>query len=216
MEASTSPARRPNAGAIVTRLAAILVAALLLGCGEKTPRLQPLAQDAVVLAFGDSLTYGTGAKATESYPAVLERLIGRTVTGAGVPGEVTLRGLARLPAVLDEVRPHLLILCHGGNDLLRKLDTAALGANLRAMVRLARDRGISVVLAAVPEPGLFPSAHPIYTEVAQELDLPVEKEALADILTDSGLKSDPIHPNAKGHAQLAERVAALLRKAKAI
>jgi acyl-CoA thioesterase I len=110
----------------------------------------------------------------------------------------------------------LLILCHGGNDLLRKLDTAALGANLRAMVRTARDRGITVVLLAVPKPGLFPSVHPIYTEVAQELELLVEKDALADILTDGALKSYPIHPNAKGYARLAERVAALLKKAKAI
>lgn len=217
MQATEGLTRRGGVRATMMRLVpAVLFAALLLGCGQKTPHLPALAPDAVVLAFGDSLTYGTGANVAESYPAVLERLIGRKVASAGVPGEVSAQGLARLPAVLDRVNPQLLILCHGGNDLLRQLDPAALRGNLQAMVRIARDRGISVVLVAVPKPGLLPSAHPLYTEVAREFRLPVEEDALADILTDNGLKSDPIHPNAQGYARLAERVADLLRKAKAL
>ncbi|MCG6874255.1 MAG: GDSL-type esterase/lipase family protein [Betaproteobacteria bacterium] len=196
-------------------LALFALAIALPGCGPGVPRIPPLGNDAVVLAFGDSLTYGTGASASSSYPAALERLIGRKVMSAGVPGEVSAQGLARLPVVLDQVRPQLLILCHGGNDLLRSLDTGALAGNLRAMVRVARDRGVPVVLVAVPKPGLFPSAHPVYTELADELDLPIERDALAEILTDNELKSDPIHPNARGYARLAERVAELLKKAQA-
>ncbi len=194
----------------------LVLAAMLAGCGKAVPNLTPLAPDAVVLALGDSLTFGTGAASTQSYPAALERLIGRKVVSAGVPGEVSASGLARLPAVLDQVQPQLLILCHGGNDLLRQLDTAALARNLRAMVRLARDRGIPVVLIAVPKPGLFPSAHPIYAEIAAEMGVPIEPDALAEILTDNALKSDPIHPNAQGYARLAERVAELLKKARAL
>ena len=194
----------------------LVLAAMLASCGKAVPKLTPLAPDAVVLALGDSLTFGTGAAATQSYPAALERLIGRKVVSAGVPGEVSASGLARLPAVLDQVQPQLLILCHGGNDLLRQLDTAALARNLRAMVRLARDRGIPVVLIAVPKPGLFPSAHPLYVEIAAEMGVPVEPDALAEILTDNALKSDPIHPNAQGYARLAERVAELLKKARAL
>jgi lysophospholipase L1-like esterase len=194
----------------------LVVASMLASCGKAVPKLAPLALDAVVLALGDSLTFGTGAAATQSYPAALERLIGRKVVSAGVPGEVSASGLARLPAVLDHVQPQLLILCHGGNDLLRQLDTGALARNLRAMVRLARDRGIPVVLIAVPKPGLFPSAHPIYAEIAAELGVPIEQDALAQILTDNQLKSDPIHPNAQGYARLAERIADLLKKAKAL
>lgn len=195
---------------------ALAACVALAACGEKTPALPRLGPQDVVLAFGDSLTYGTGARPAESYPAVLERLIGRKVVAAGVPGEVSATGLARLPAVLEAAAPQLLVLCHGGNDLLRKLDERELAANLRAMIGLARSRGVAVVLVAVPKPGLFPDAHPVYAAVAGELGVPLERDALKAILTDNELKSDPIHPNARGYARLAEAVAGLLRKASAL
>lgn len=209
-------ARLPRYARFTAVLAMLALAAVHSGCGREVPRLPPLGADAVVLAFGDSLTYGTGAEASDSYPTVLERLIGRKVVASGVPGEVSAQGLARLPVVLDQVQPQLLILCHGGNDLLRQLDAGALAANLRAMVRVARDRGIPVALIAVPKPGLFPKAHPLYAQVAEELAVPLERDVLAAVLTDEALKSDPIHPNAKGYARFAERVAALLKAAKAL
>ena len=206
----------PRFARFAALLAALAVTVAYSGCGRNVPRLAPLGADAVVLAFGDSLTYGTGVGAAESYPAVLERLIGRKVVSSGVPGEVSATGLARLPGVLDEVRPQLLVLCHGGNDILRNLDPAALRENLEGMVRAARDRGIPVVLLAVPKPGLFLSPHPVYDQLARKLAVPTEEQALAEILADNSLKSDPIHPNAKGYARLAERVVALLESAKAL
>jgi acyl-CoA thioesterase-1 len=181
--------------------------------GTKLPRL---ASDAVILAFGDSLTFGTGAEPSESYPAVLEKLISRKVINAGVPGEVTGEGLSRLPKVLDKERPALMILCHGGNDLLRRLNHQHAAHNLRAMIRLARERRVSVVLIAVPSPGGSLSPPPLYREIATELKIPLEEKILATVLADGSFKSDYIHPNAAGYRRMAESLVTLLKKSGAI
>lgn len=193
-----------------------LLCTLLLCSCQKTEKLPPLAGNAVILAFGDSLTYGTGATSSESYPAILATLTGRNVINAGIPGEVTAEGRTRLPAVLDEASPALLILCLGGNDFLRHLDQAQVKENLRGMVGSARERGIAVVLIAVPTLGFGLQIPPLYEEVAREAGIPLEGEILAEILADSALKSDPIHPNAAGYKELAIALEKLLRRSSAL
>lgn len=198
-------------------LAAIATSGLLLvGCGPSVPSLPKLETNAVVLAFGDSLTHGTGASPEESYPAVLAKLIGRKVVGSGVPGEVSETGLRRLPDVLDEVKPRLLILCHGGNDFLQRLDEAEAARNVRAMATLARDRGIAVAIVATPKPGLGVSRVAFYEALGRELAIPVENDVLAEVLGSRKLKSDLVHPNAEGYRRIADAVAKLLRRAGAV
>lgn len=194
----------------------LLFAAALAACGGSAAKLSRLPAGAVVLAFGDSLTFGTGAQPEASYPAVLERLIARKVWSAGVPGEVSAAGLVRLPSALDYYHPKLLILCHGGNDFLRRLGDAQVADNLRTMIRLSRERGIEVVLIGVPKPGLFPSPPDFYADIAKEFGLPYEDAALKTILRDNELKSDLAHPNAKGYARLAQAVASLLKNSGAL
>lgn len=193
----------------------LALVAALAGCG-KSPQLAPLARDAVVLAFGDSLTYGTGAGDAQSYPAQLEQLIARRVVRSGVPGEVTAAALARLPGALEVHAPRLLILCIGGNDFLRNLSKSAAAQNVRAMVALAKARGIDVVLVGTPEKGITVTPPAFYAEIAQAYDIPYEGKVIGQVLRDSALKSDPIHPNADGYRLIAERIAALLRAAGAI
>lgn len=136
------------------RVLILLFAVLLLvGC-SRAPELSPLPSDAVILAFGDSLARGTGAGDGECFVEVLAVLSGREVMNAGVPGEESDAGLARLATVLDAVQPDLVILGHGGNDMLRRRNLEHTKANLRQMAMLARDRGPSVVLLGIPQPGL--------------------------------------------------------------
>jgi acyl-CoA thioesterase-1 len=205
------------------RVARWLVGALLAvglmflaGCGQRPPSLPRLGPHAVVLAFGDSLTYGTGARADQSYPAILSRLIGREVINSGKPGEGSAQGLKRLRAALGRQAPALLLLCHGGNDLLRRRPSKETEANLRLMVAVARERAVPVVLVGVPQPGVFLSPADLYPRIAQDLALPYEGEVLADVLSDPRLKSDRVHPNAEGYRRIAEAIAALLRDAGAI
>jgi lysophospholipase L1-like esterase len=138
------------------------------------------------------------------------------VVREGVPGEVSATGLARLPGALDEYRPRLLVLCHGGNDFLRRLPKSEAAANVRAMVRLAQSRGVDVVLIGTPEFGLLLSPPDFYAEIAKEFRIPYEGDVLSAILRDSNLKSDAVHPNAAGYRLMAERVYALLKKSGAV
>lgn len=208
---------RPRNRPATPRIGALIAvfALLLSGCGQH-PKLALLAPDAVVLAFGDSLTHGTGATEEESYPSQLARVTGRRVVREGVPGEVSAAGLARLSAVLDEHRPRLLLLCHGGNDFLRRLPREQAAENLRAMIRLAKARGVEVLLIGTPEPGFTVVPPAFYGEIAKEFRIPYEGDVLGKILRDGSLKADQIHPNAKGYLLMAERVAELLRKSGAI
>lgn len=189
---------------------------LAAGCRERPPQLRSLPENATILAFGDSLTHGTGADASESYPIRLEQLIQRPVINAGVPGEMTAEGLVRLPQLLDRYRPALLILCHGGNDLLQRTGEEQAANNLRAMIRLARERGVDVVLIGVPKPDLSLAPPVFYASIAGEFTIPYDDDTLAGILSDRSRKSDYIHPNALGYQQLAEAVHALLQAARAL
>ena len=177
---------------------AVCLAVLLAAC-DRAPTLPKLSSHDVIVAFGDSLTHGTGASTDDAYPAVLATLTGRTVINAGVPGDTTSSGLARLPAVLDEHKPRLVLLCLGGNDMLRKHPEAATENNLRLLVQTIRSSGAEVMLIAVPEPKLFGGAPDFYGRIAKEMQLPLEDDIFSDVLKDNRLKSDPIHANAAGY-----------------
>lgn len=206
-----------NKSTSVTTLLLILQL-LLAGCsGSAVPALPRLSYDAKILAFGDSLTAGNGATREQAYPAVLAQLTRRTVINAGVPGETTEQGAHRLSLVLDQEQPRLVILCLGGNDLLRRVDPALTRSNLEGMIRELQRRGIPTMLLGVPKPALMGlKAEPMYAELAQRYGLPIENDALPELLGDQSRKSDPIHLNAQGYRELAEAIAKLLKASGAI
>lgn len=190
----------------------LLFAALLPAC-DKAPAIAPLPAHAVVLAFGDSLTHGNGASPGEAYPDILAGLLGRTVINAGVPGEISAEGRRRLPQLLQRHRPQLVILCHGGNDFLRRLDRQQTAANLAAMVEQCQAAGADVVLVGVPEPGLFLDPPDFYAAIARQAGIPYEAEIISSVLGDRAYKSDTIHPNAAGYRRIAAALHALIRQA---
>jgi len=193
------------------RLLVAAFAAVLLAACDRAPTLPKIAPHDVIVAFGDSLTHGTGASSDTAYPAVLAALTGRTVVNAGVPGDTTASALERLPGVLAEHRPRLVLLCLGGNDMLRKHPASATENNLRLMVQTIRASGAEVALIAVPEPKLFGGAPAFYERVADDMRLPLEDDVFNEVLKDNRLKADPIHANAAGYRVVAERLAEFLR-----
>lgn len=182
------------------------------GC-DSGPRIAPLGQESVVLAFGDSLTHGTGAPAGQSYPDVLSQLLNRTVINVGIPGEVTAAGLKRLPEVLGQHDPTLVILCLGGNDFLRRLDEAETIRNLKEMIGLIQQHGADVVLVAVPKLGFGLGIPKFYIEIAEQYTIPLQEDILRELLGDSSMKSDAIHPNATGYRLMAEALYEVIDKA---
>jgi acyl-CoA hydrolase len=196
------------------RVAAAGAWLLLAGCGRNPARAHLVAAGATVVALGDSLTAGTGATPETSYPAVLARLTGWQVGNAGVPGDTSAQALERLPALLQEQRPALVLVSIGGNDFLRRLPEAQTRANVRRICELVLASGAQVLLIAVPRPTLAAAFtgsltdHLLYAQIADELQLPLQRQGWSEVLGDESLRSDSIHANAGGYARFAQAVAA--------
>jgi len=193
------------------RSSLIILFVFLAACNNTTAVFEKISQDAVIIAFGDSLTYGTGASHNADYPNILSSLSSHQVINAGVPGEISRDGLERLPEILDEYQPELVVLIHGGNDILRRIPQQQTRDNLIKMIQLTKQRNIKVVMLGVPEFGLFLlSSSEIYQQVAEAQKVPIDLETLAEILSNNQLKSDTIHPNDKGYKLMAESIFNLL------
>ncbi len=192
------------------RLFIIVAVTALTACGS--PKLNPINNNSIILAFGDSLTQGVGVKTENSYPKILSELSGLNVINSGVSGETTDIGLNRLPTELEKYNPSLLLLLEGGNDILRNRDHSQIKMNLNNMIMVAKNHGVQVVLIGVPEKKLFSSSASIYRELAEEHDLVFEGELIGSLMRSPSMKSDSIHFNKSGYQKLAESIYELLKE----
>lgn len=184
----------------------LLCAGLLSGCSESKQQIV-LNQHSVILAFGDSLTQGVGATKEQSYPSALQRMLGLRVVNRGVSGETSAEGLVRLEQSLSILRPDLVILCFGGNDMLQNLSEEQLRKNLSKMIEMAQRYKAQVLLVGVPKPSLILSTAPVYEELAEQYGLVADLNSLRELLGKASMKSDAIHLNADGYAALAVALA---------
>ena len=195
----------------------LLTAAALAACGKKAPKHSALPRGSAVLALGDSLTYGYGANPTESYPARRAELTGWAITNGGVSGDTSAQALARLPELLREHTPRLVIISIGGNDFLRRQPENETRTNIRAIIQACKAAGAETLLVGVPGVGVgaalgYPGDHPLYADLAKAENVPYYANGWSQILGKDALKSDQIHPNAAGYAEFARGLTAYLKE----
>jgi lysophospholipase L1-like esterase len=197
----------------------LLVAALVLlsACG-KEQKETALPPGSAVLALGDSLTEGVGVKTEEAWPAKLAETTGWVVTNGGVSGNTSDDALQRLPALLEQHKPMLVLVMLGGNDMLRKQPQQETVVNLARIIALIKVNGAKPVLLATPQPSLAGavfqhlSAPDFYRELAEAQQVPLVEDAMAEVLSDPQLKVDQLHPNAAGHALFAGKILEELKR----
>ena len=201
-------------------MALALVVALGVGCNDSDGD-GPTSQDQVgdndlntVVAVGDSITLGVGIAGAESYPAQLAGTTGKRVINAGVSGDRSDEGLARVPGLLAAHKPAFLLVILGTNDALQLASTTAMAENIRRIVQLAKDNNTIPVLATLPPlygPRGFAAATAkdasakIRTVASQEgVDLVDLESAFG---TDMSLiLSDGVHPTASGASLIASKM----------
>lgn len=202
--------RRFAAGSIRQLILLLAVIALIAACGKVKEQAIPAGNR--VLALGDSLTAGAGVTPAEAWPNLLAGRTGWEVINGGVNGDTSGAALLRLPSLLEEHTPMLVLVTLGGNDMLRHIPQQETIANLEKILTLIKTHGAKPVLLATPNPGLmgavFQNLPPtdFYRKVADAQQVPLIENAIADILSKPQLKGDPLHPSVAGHKLLSESI----------
>lgn len=170
----------------------------------------------LVVFLGDSLTAGLGLPEEQAYPALLDRRLDVKgapvrVLNAGVSGDTTAGGLARLDWLLKQ-KPDILVLGLGGNDGLRGLELGQTEKNLREIVRRAQASGVQVLLLGMMIPPNYGAEYTerfrtMYPQIAEDLDVPLVPFLLEGVGGIADLnQEDGIHPTAKGQEIVANNV----------
>jgi acyl-CoA thioesterase-1 len=162
-----------------------------------------------IVVVGDSLSSGYGLTAEQSWVAMLrERLdaeaYGYEVVNASIAGDTSAGGLARLPRLLKEHSPEVVVIELGGNDGLRGQPVDTLRANLAKMIELSQQRGARVLLAGMQIPPNYGPAYmqsfaAVYTELSMRYHVALVDFLLAGVaLHPELMQADGIHANAAG------------------
>jgi acyl-CoA thioesterase-1 len=177
----------------------------------------------VITVLGDSITagYGLGAKAalpSQLHLALAKLGVPNVVRAAGVSGDTTAGGLARVDFSVQK-DTDLAIVALGANDLLRGLDPKATRRNLDGIVRRLQARRIRVLVAGIVAPteiggGYAREFNAVFPAVAKAHGIPLYPNLLAGVARIPRLnQADGIHPNARGAAIIAGKLAPVVAKA---
>jgi acyl-CoA thioesterase-1 len=180
------------------------------------------ARGKVVTILGDSITAGLGLPGRDALPnqlhLALERLgVPNIVRGAGVSGETTADGAGRMDF---SIRPDtaVVVIALGGNDLLQGFDPKTTRANLDRIITRLKARHMGVVLTGIRAPpelgrGYARDFDAVFAGLAKAHNIAFYPDLLAGVGRNRALnQADGIHPNAKGVAIIAKRLAPVVAK----
>lgn len=187
--------------------------------------LMCMAQNAAagtVLIVGDSISAGFGLDTRQGWVSLLEQRLKREgfddkVVNASISGDTSAGGQARLPALLAEHKPELVILELGGNDGLRGLLPTQLQQNLAGMIQQSKKAGAKVLLLGMRLPPNYGVRYTtafaeVFPQVAKENDIPLVPFLLEGIGgVPSMVQSDGIHPTAEAQSRLLDNVWPMLK-----
>jgi acyl-CoA thioesterase I len=195
--------------ALIAIVLALTVAAAP-GCGGNSPSSPSAA--ATVVAFGDSLTFGTGTTGSNDYVSLLSGRTGVSIVNSGRPGGTTASALTRLDTIVARDADIVIVLL-GGNDVLQGVPTQQSVSNITTIVQRIRAGGAAVVLVGLgngPPLDPFNGALPGLASQTSSILVPAVLEGIFGV---PSLMADAIHPNNAGHAIMADRIEPALRAA---
>ena len=156
-----------------------------------------------IVCFGDSLTYGTGARQGMDYPSQLSVMISRPVINAGVPGDTTASALRRLEKDVLALSPKIVLITLGGNDLKNGISKEVAFQNLEKIITSIQEQGALVIVGGIDIPLLGKGFGDAYETLCDELGAVLIPNIFKGIMGNRKLMSDQIHPNASGYTIMA-------------
>ena len=199
-----------------TKCSWLSVAILLIVMTTATSASDSMSSAKKILVLGDSLSAGLGVDYKQSWPLLVQEELNKagydyTVINAGISGDTTSGGLSRLPKLISFHQPEIVILELGGNDGLRGTPLGSIENNLRRMIELSNKAGVDVLMMGVQLPPNYGASYTtsfeaIFANLSDEFGLVLVKGELADMIKDGLMQPDGIHPNAKGHKIIYQKV----------
>jgi acyl-CoA thioesterase-1 len=176
-----------------------------------------LAEDAAIVIMGDSLSAAYGMELSESWPSLLQQRLDQDghayrVFNSSITGETTQGGVTRLPRLLQQHRPRIVIVELGGNDGLRGLPLEVTRDNLSTMIESSQAAGAHVILAEMRIPPNYGRTYTerfngTYTELAEQHGAVLLPFLLQDIALEPGMmQDDGIHPTSAAQPIILEQV----------
>ena len=172
--------------------------------------------DSTILIIGDSLSAGLGVAYNQSWPSLLQDRLNKNgytiqVVNAGISGDTTAGGNERLPKLLIQYAPEIVVIELGGNDGLRGTSIDSIESNLRSMIKAALDRDAQIILIGMQLPPNYgniyaTSFQDLFPTLAGEYSIGLVERLIQRMMNEvwqqNLMQMDGIHPNTEGHIQI--------------